>query len=290
MKKTKFLPIVLGMLIVAFMASCTKDGVYNPKKKISLVYRASSEDYYGSHYETQRYLAEKWNWDNKTLGSIQFFNDDDYTETFTYDGNRLTRIDVYQYSESITFEYDGKYLKAANITYRGKPEGAISFVYSNGKLSELKITYYDTKSKHESHLLSTVLPFTTEVNDMMVEFAEKAIATKSMEYVSYKCTWSGDNISQVMGTWDDGDVLNISISYDDKINPLKGFLGSFEGGDFTGVYSKNNPTQIMRTWVGEDPYIYTYNYQYDGNYPTMVILSRSSENYSYTNTTYYEYQ
>lgn len=291
MKKFKFFPIVLGMLIVAFMASCTKDGVYNPKKKINMVYKASSEDYNGSHYETQRYLAEKWNWDNKTLSSIQFFNDGDYTENFTYDGNRLTRIDIYESSESMTIEYDGNYLKNANIIYRGKPEGTVSFVYNNKKLSELRITYYDAKSKHESRILASVLPFTSEVNETIVEFAEKAVATKGVSYVSYKCTWNGDNITQVMATWDDGDVLNLSITYDDKINPLKGFYGYGLEGDVMGIYSKNNPTQVMRTWVGEDPYIYTYNYQYDGdNYPTMVMISIHEEDYSYSYSTYYEYQ
>lgn len=98
MKKFKFLPVVLGMLIVVFMASCTKDGVYNPSKKINMVYKAWSEDYNGTHYEAQRYLAEKWTWDNKTLSSIQYFNDGSYTQNFTYDGNRLTRIDVYENS------------------------------------------------------------------------------------------------------------------------------------------------------------------------------------------------
>lgn len=285
MKKFKFLPVVLGMLIVVFMASCSKEGVYNPSKKIQRVYFASSS----SWGDVDKYLAQSWNWDSKTLASIDYFNsngDTRYTENFSYDGNRLTRVDVYKYSEYCTYEYEGKYLKSSSYYYRNKMEASVTYTYESGKLTQMVVTYFGNK-KSESNILFAYMPIEPRVANSMKNFAEKAVNERGMTVVTYQVTWTDDNITKVIGTRE-GNMMTLTYSYDSKNNPFKGFLNGESAS--LNFYSKNNVTREMEVDTDGDNYIYTYTYTYDGdNYPTMVIETMIEPESDYSETTFYEY-
>ena len=59
-------------------ASCTKDGVYKPKKKISKIYQTVLTD-----PVPEKVLIESWTWDGKLLSKIDY--GDDNVVSFTYD-------------------------------------------------------------------------------------------------------------------------------------------------------------------------------------------------------------
>ena len=78
-----------ALLVVGFMlsfSSCTKDGVYTPKKQISAIYYQSSG---GS-----KTLSEKWIWDGKLLDKIQYYGGQGITSTaiYKYDKKRFVQI------------------------------------------------------------------------------------------------------------------------------------------------------------------------------------------------------
>ena len=285
MKKFRFLPVVLGVLFVSMMASCTKDGVYTPSKKIQRVYNASSSPW----GDVDKYLAESWNWDSKTLSSIDYFysdGDTKYTQNFSYDGKRLTRVDVYKYSEYCTYEYEGKYLKTSSYYYKNKMESSVAYTYESGKLTQMVITYFGNK-KSESNLLFANMPIEPCIANTMKSFAEKADTERGMTIVTYQFTWTDDNITKVVGT-EEGNMMTVTYSYDSKKNPLKGFLDGESAS--LSFYSKNNVTRSMEVDTDGDSYIYSYTYTYDGdNYPTMVIRTMIEPESDYSYTTFYEY-
>ena len=86
---------IAALALMFVFASCEKEGVFNPKKKISEIYKSSSYSYDGETYNTPKYLSERWNWDGKILKSVDYYDNDgslDYSETYTYDKNRLPKV------------------------------------------------------------------------------------------------------------------------------------------------------------------------------------------------------
>lgn len=278
MKKFKFLPILLGVLFVASMISCTKEGVYNPSKKIQRVYNASTY--------TDKYLSQVWNWEGKLLKSVDHFSSGgglSFTENFTYDGSRLIRVDDFSNSEYATFDYDGSVLKTYNYYYKNKLSSTINFTYDGKKVTQIIYTIYDDK-KVESHLTAPVPAIIRESMDVL---AEKADASKGLRTITYQFTWTNDNITKMVGT-SEGEMMTATFTYDAKNNPFKGYLNLYSVEDPSMFYSKNNVTQYMQTELNGENDIYNYTYQYDGNdYPTMSIRTRVDSDYSFT--TFYEY-
>lgn len=286
MKNLKFFTVLMGVILFASMTSCTKEGVYNPKKKILRIYYSASSDW----VNVNKYLAQAWNWDDNKVKSIDHYTSSgntSYTENFTYDGKRIIRVDDYKNAEYTTYDYDGSHMKTVNYYYRNKLESTMTFTYTSGKVSQIMVTVYDAK-KGERHLASSIIPFFPEkINNAMSAFAEKS-ATKGVVNINYQLTWTDDNVTKVIGSAE-GEMITMTFTYDAKKNPFYGFLSSSLGEDgFDSYYSKNNPTRYMETDIEGDNAIYTYTYQYDGDdFPTMCIESESDADFIYT--TYYEY-
>ena len=200
MKSFRPVAMLLALFVVASMPSCTKEGVYTPKEKIKRVYVSSSS--------TEKYLSQSWNWDGKLLSSIDHYSSSgslSWTEDFTYDGKRLARVDDFIGSESTVYEYDGKYLKNANYYYRGELTASSTYEYSNGKMSKMTITNYDSKSRGKGHLETSYLPFQDEV----VKACNKCLTMlqsnnleKALDIMTYQFTWEGNNVSKVVATAD----------------------------------------------------------------------------------------
>ena len=93
MKKT-FLFLVFACVAMLF-SSCHKEGVFNPKKKISKIYTSSSYTFNGNTTTFDKTLSEEWTWNkNNTLAKIDAHGSlSETTETYTYDKKRVTRID-----------------------------------------------------------------------------------------------------------------------------------------------------------------------------------------------------
>ena len=289
MKKLTKLPVMFGVLLLTAV-SCTKDGVYAPKSKIQLVFSSSSY--------TDKHLSQSWNWDGKLLNAIDFYSSTgslSWTENFSYDGNRLTRVDDYLNSEYTTFVYDGKNLKSANYYYKGALEATAAYKYTDGKLKEMVVTEYEgDKSKDVRNLRSSVLPFAAEVTNAIEAFRASVAernAAKGIYVITLQFTWTDDNITRIVAT-SEGRMQTLSLQYDTKNNPLKGFLNLYsvwmeDIDDGNLCFSKNNITSIIYNMDGENEVVnFTYQYNAD-NYPTMKIGKGADDDYQ--DFTYYEY-
>jgi hypothetical protein len=130
----KYFVLASALVVVALInTSCDKEGVYNPKEKISKVYVDNGD-------EAGKELYQTWTWDDKLLSKIdnsmmetkdvleynknnQLVKVTSYEEsvetgytTLTYDKSNLTSMDIYtdgKKSVSIAVEHDGK--KSLNL-------------------------------------------------------------------------------------------------------------------------------------------------------------------------------
>ena len=295
MNKFRTIALLLGMLVMASMTSCTKekDGVYTPKKKIQKVY--------DSWLNTEKYLDQSWDWDGDLLKAINHYDSGEnlmWTETFSYDGNRLVRVDDSNGPEYTLYDYDGKKLKSANYYVGSELEATATYSYSDGKLNKIVLTgYEDAKSASERKLQSSYLPFSTEILEV-IDKIRSNIVERSLGKENYvmelQFTWSGDNVSKIVATYDD-EIQPVTFQYDTKNNPHKGFLGvySFDPGEEIQegymFMSKNNITKVTLCMDDEkEDEIIIFAYQYDeDDYPTTLV--RWSYD-SADHVTYYEYE
>ena len=280
MKAFKLPHVVLVLLLAVSFTACQKDkiGVYSPKKKIQQMY-------YSSVYQDKTpFLHMEWN-DDK-LNTITHYVDYDvksgtWMEQFTYDGDRVVRVDNYTNSEYITYEYDGNHLKMATVYYHNAIVCTWAASYEGDNMTKLTGTFYNDYKKDGAtiHLnpLSHLLPM--EVCEKAVE-CQQQIAKQRHQEETYTLTllltWDDGNISKLILTGDD-DYMEMQLQYDDKNCPFYGFMGGLEDyvvnslAGHTG-FTKHNVTSIIQT---EGHYCDTvcYAYQYDSDkYPVLQTM------------------
>lgn len=265
MNKIKSLAIVLGVLLLASMSSCTKDnpqnnpqnGEFNPGKKIRKIYIS-----YKSNQEPL--LSEEWHWNGNKLRSIDHYRiiDDEsilayaYKEEFTYNGNHISRIDYKNTDQNryyyTLFEYEGDCLKSAMFSSTTKGTTTYEFMYQNEKISQI-IRHYDY----------------------------------NREPSIYYLTWEGDNLSTINDEPDKGGFSKERFEYDNKNNPMCGCLSYYPFDIFYPWYfegymgrnrpygpycSKNNCVADKYDKSGKTIYDIGYMYDEDG-YPTKQTVT-----------------
>lgn len=338
MKRLSF--IVMAAAVLSLIAACSEknenDGVYNPKKKIAKVYESSLRisKWYDNYYDTwqsdttvwDKALSESWTWDGDKLTKITFYETHGTGENasqevsevinFTYNGEQLVRFEGED--EYMTFVYDGKELKSADLydkDHPAKPLAKFSFEHNGGKIVKIILTQDEddewrkgSSRNMEKVLLRTVMPDEMTV-DKTVDKINKTMSksgAKGEVSIPFTLTWSGDNVSEVSATQTmDGETSTATIhfTYDKKNNPYKdllfGILGLFENGEAM-VFSKNNVTKSVTEYIyQEGPEIErqtheeNYTYTYDGDWPTYKEQEESYEGDEYSsyrkNCTYFEY-
>lgn len=290
MKKIFLTAMVLA--VVAMFSACTKEGVYNPSKKISRVYES---------YGTTKMLSELWHWDGKKLTSIDNYSSSgtvSSTYNLTYDGKQLTRVDCYTRNYYVEFSYDGSKLKRFNSYSNGALTMSGEVTYDGSKVNQMTLTYNDksvsTKSPElmqtEARILEMVVPCFDKESYL------KKLATKGVETETYQFTWDGNNISQTVAT--SGSYKETrKYTYDKNNNPYYGFLYAIYGDGLTSWGSKNNVlTQVLTEQDNDGTFTrnYTYSYTYDSKWPTIqnITYSYTSDGTTYTGsyTTYWEYE
>ena len=336
-KMKKLTLILMAALLMTVAGSCKKDnddndndeiitgndGFYNPEKKIY-------KYYYWDSYDECRELREIWHWDGKRLESIDYGYESSYqewyvnsTKNFSFENNRLVRVDDFDNLAYTEFTYNDGYLKKVSRYYKYELEEEYAFSYgSNNRVSQISFIEYDGNKHSKGHLnpLSMFLP--EEISERVDEGVRRMTSTRrgANESVtaSIKFTWKGDNISDFHidvryeeeedgNTYSGVETVNATLQYDSKFNPRKGFLGLdfMEGYYGYGVdfYSKNNVTQMIYTWSEEeyengvlDDYDsgtreYHYSYLYDDdNYPVRMNRTRIyDDGDTSTTTNFYEY-
>ena len=327
MKKTF---VIAGVaVLLAGMSSCNKqkEGVFNPKQKISVIYEQSSSSWERydeetwtwtetDYDDTRMHKSEEWTWDGKQLQQIKGYTDEgalSYTKTFTYEKKKLTRVD-YVYAEDgsnayAIFEYDGKLLTKSSLYGDGLLWATCEYTHTDKKITNIAFTYYDydkgssaINAAKQLAILRMTLPQGQIFKNLISVQEAKVKSGKEIEFIQrIHLTWTGNNITSVAATYDGGTgVSTNSFTYDTKKNPYYWYMDeesvcADEGIALMGLNENNILT--ARYWYdneGDGKVSRTYTYTYDNNdYPVVCtyISKHSYDNYrsTYTTSTTYEY-
>lgn len=307
MKKLTLMVAVLAMGL--FFVSCNKEGQFNPKNKIDRIgfsatinYEVLSNNVWTNQgtQEISRYAREIWNWDGKLLKSISHYNNSgelSYTESYEYDGNRLSKISWGTAGHYI-LNYD--HGKIANIDGYNGTEKKVTYVFTHekGKISRINVTNYDaSKGAFDPMPMNAFRFFIPSANfeaftEMMAKIYSE-MNTKSIETWTIDFEWDGKNIkkiSHLSGNY----TANYTYEYDNKYNPYSG-LFDISDYDYGMIMSKNNITRMTADNSNNQHVERDYVYTYDGNVPEMQTCSyaeaeSSTERFVYTTIYYYEYK
>jgi hypothetical protein len=293
-KKTIFNGVLLAFLLTLGVSfnSCQKEGVYNPKQKISKIY--------GEFYrEEGKFLLQEWAWDKNLLGKIDYwgmaYEDGNeypeifYTDRFFYEKSRVIKVDhgdgfyskIYysgsNYDKLETFDSSGGKVMSANYTYKNNKVSNISLTLKIGDFFEKPI---------QIRLLSFFLP--KELISRTFKSIENIGKSKGVDEVNFilDYTYKGDNIKEItvknsfMGINFATSTVTY-VSHDKKQNPFfkkfqMVFLSEISFG-MVSIESKNNPLEVTTTYQ-DDLEIETrtvkFSYTYDGNFPITVTESQ----------------
>lgn len=266
MKKTFALMIAVFAMVVAF-TSCEKEGQYKPKKKISQIIYTQSHKVGDLTISTKK--SEKWTWGGAVLSYIDFYgSDDERTNTllFRYDDDyRIKELEDSQYS--VEYDYDNGHLDEIEIRDRntGNLYRKLEFGYKGSKLATIDVTTNNSKASAPMMFNPLRFMLPDDVAEMMMSNA----ASKGV--VHYNITWSGKNIAEIVS--DGSERTYVKWSYDNMINPLKGFLNTNLGLDES--YSANNAVR-EEIYADGKTTIVDYSYEYNGKYPTKVKYQTES--------------
>ena len=280
MKTFKTLTLAMGLLLALSFSSCQKEkaGVYSPQKKIQQIYFSWSD--------TEKEPFQHWEWDGNQLNSITHYSDfdlkgDTWIEKFTYENNRVSRVDNYTNSEYITYAYDGNHLKSTTVFYHNTIACTWEVSYEGDKISKMAGTFYDTFKKDGAKLhlnpLSHLLP---PAVCKKVAQCEQQMANQRHEEETYTLTilltWTDNNINKIVCTGD-GEYMDFQLQYDDKNCPWYGFMGGLEDYiiDFTsghtGFTKHNVTTMILTEGNYSDTICFAYQYNSD-KYPVLQTM------------------
>jgi len=302
-KKTIIYAVLLVSLLTLCVSfySCEKDGVFNPKQKISRVYEDLSFYSVVLHEEIiyPKQLVQDWTWDKNKLNKINFWGFSSHwgeeptlriwnTDRYFYEKNKLVRIEQDGGYCSKIFYNGSKLDKIKSYNREQELWQTMSFFYDKNKITRIKIevipSYWDKKM--EKKLLSTFIP--KEFVSKIVEKSEKN-RSKDANAIIYNVayTYNGDNIDKTVFVCDArgyemNTIINY-ISYDNKNNPLYKKMKEIDIEEEmhlgTSVVSpKNNPLEVKvnstKTYNGvvinEEIIKCTYTYTYSKDYPIVI--------------------
>lgn len=323
--KRNLLIVAIALLTVAFV-SCKKDGVYKPKEKIAKIYKEwttidvttqVTPDMTTTRTDTTaqpRYVAEEWNWVDKTLGSVVFKDSDgsvDVNVAYIYDDkNRVTGLTFD--GGKVEYAYnDDKKLQSLKYYEDNELSFSYDIEYEDKLPVKVAMTEYwfGSDFKNMSAFAKSLIP---RYILKYMELKEKELTAKATHTytITANITWDGKNISQVVTTEPDYEPVTTTYEYDNNINPYYGMYGAVrvfeeEADGLHFAYSKNNVVKETSSFKSNNKTITTideYTYEYDGKYPTSVTTvygyetTSSNGDYSFsyktttTSTTTYEYK
>ena len=307
MRKFVLLSVILLPLVASF-TSCKKDGVYNPKEKISRIYNAySSPDPF---FNFDKELKEICDWDGKKLSTITYYTKKgvDGTEKFSYDGKRLSRVDYFTEDGRniayVLYSYDGRKLDKLEYYSYGELEEVRKYSYDGKELSKIEVSYYS----HFDASTSLMAKQLQSVRSRLFRYSVPEAVCASMDKMEEACmttethfrqkgggayytwtinlTWDGKNISKVEYYDPTNELISIQYTYDKNRNPFYGCntMSGLDEEDLNVMTSQNNV--VSETWNDGDRADYTY--QYDGKFPTSKSIKWVDD--EDVETWYYEYE
>ena len=311
----KKITILTFACVALLFSACKKEGVFNPKQKISKIYTSATYSIDGSTTTTDRSLSEAWTWNkNNTLAKIDNYQGNTIagTDTYTYDNKkRVVRIDgtenYYGFTSTyhIDFKYNGKELSEAAYYDGNDLAVTLKYTHQNGKISKIEATTTEDMMNMEDYLkaLHSLLPqqFYASLENSYKKNPSKNNAKGDYDHTTtWVATWDKDNISKIVITEQFGiygqETITSEYKYDNYNNPYYGFTPG-ESGEMTGAscYSKNNITQTTTQYQYNDlegsengTEIINYTYTYKGKYPVTCSHTGSFQEETYI--TEYEYK
>jgi hypothetical protein len=306
MKKLFLLPLALCLLFLG----CEKEGVFNPSKKIK---RISYQEQNGP-----KYMESEWTWEKNLLKKIQYYNGfaPSFDERYSYENKQVVKVDRSDGAYWKISYNSNLYDKAELFDSKGTIMLSARFIYDKKKVSRMDLTIYQYDGGWKLEMLSTGFMsnlFSKELIHSLERISSKS-KSKAVTTTTYKIfyTYEKDNIKeQVLEYSYVGEIYGFEYSvsgrstikfekYDNSSNPMYRFYSMGEGVGF--VSPKNNPLEIISeynetfTFLDEteseyERYTITYDYSYDGKFPTEVVeTERDSEGYVFRTTTFLDYQ
>lgn len=281
MKRINF--SIVTLLVVALtllFASCTKDGVYKPKKQISKIYQTILTD-----PTPEKVLTESWTWDGKLLSKIDYGDGD--IAYFSYEKNQLKTITMGDDRTEIT--YDGKLVETMKVYSKDELEATYTFQHEKNLISGYTVEYEGNSANKAkiARLTENVFRFIApEVaqNEAVcyLKMADNNLKGKTTRTVTYK--YDGKNI--VEATSKDGNSSSTyTYTYTEYLNLFYNFLYNMD-------FSKNAPASCEVKDSDLPDYNYTFTYKVDGKFPTQVTenLKWSIGAMSYNQTVQTDYE
>ena len=292
MKKINLSIITLLVIAMSLMlASCTKDGVYKPKKKIAKIYETVQTD-----PNPEKMLKETWTWDGKLLSTIDYGDDD--IAHFTYEKKQLKSITIDNSRIDLSYDEKGKWIDNFKVYYKDDLEATYTFEHGDKNLiSGYTIEYEDGLfDKNSTRLIENVFRFLVPeiAIDEAVEYTEVAASPlKGKDKHTVTLTYDGKNV--IERVYKRGELTyTYTYTYTEYRNPFYGLLYTYE---LDNSLSKNAPATCVRNVAGLPDYNYTYTYQVDGKVPTQATenmtwsftAGSTTTTHTETITTDYEY-
>ena len=284
MKRFNFSIITLLVVAMTLMfASCTKDGVYKPKKKISKIYETVATD-----PNPEKVLKETWTWDGKLLSKIDYKDGD--VAKFVYEKKQLKSIESGDSRIEMSYDSKGKYIENFKLYYKNELQATYTFEHGDKNLISGYTVEYEGGliDKNSSRLVENVFRFLVpEISaDGAAEYIMVASNNLKGNKYTVSLTYDGKNVIGKVAKNGDA-TINYTYTYTDYLNPFYGLLDT----EVDNGLSKNAVSSCVRTASGMPDYNYAYTYKADGKVPTQVtenmtwVLSMGSTTTSHTETT-----
>jgi len=300
MKKLLYTALSL-LLATAVFVNCQKDGVFNPKQKISKIHRAHSGG---------KRLIEEWTWEGNQLSRISYFKNDTTVRDkvyYFYEKKQLVKMENTLDFSYIVITYNGSlYDKIDYYTCFDRKAQTFTFTHDKKKVSKIVHTTYANPQKSMESIADNVL-LASFIPQIVLEEMDKKIQKSTSQkanedvIVTHTLTYDKDNLKEWKISYNVGDKLIESVfafeSYDESKNPYyySNPLGTDDDNFFIALY-KNNPVKIIENRyinnvVGNEPITYDYFYRCnDKKFPTEIIKKSTYMTYSNSDTLYYEYK
>ena len=286
MKKNGISIVTLLVVVLALVfASCTKDGVYKPKKKISKIYETFVTD-----QASIKELKESWTWDGKLLSKIEYGKDN--VINFTYEKKQLKTVTNGHERIELNYDDKGKYIDNFKMYYENELEATYTFEHGDKHL----ITGYTIEfgsgmePNKSARLVQNVFRFLIpEIADNeAAEYAKNANnGFKDGSKTTVTLTYDKKNVVEKVTT-DGIFTTNYTYTYTDYLNPFYGLLDI----DMSTGLSKNAVATMVIKESGSYDNTYSYTYKAEGKVPTQVttIFSYNDGISPHTTTTITDYE
>ena len=271
MKRINF--SIVTLLVVAMtllFASCTKDGVYKPKKKIAKIYQTDMT----IPQNAEKILAETWTWDGKLLSKIEYFNGD--IANFSYEKKQLKSITNGENRTELT--YDGKLIDNMKMYHNDELEWTYTFEHGDkNRITGYTVERNTSKGNAAKNFCLVENAFRFLVPEIAtneaIEYVKAATSNqKGKDNYTVTLTYDGKNVASKTIKYEDATTGEVTYTYTEYLNPFYGLLTNEEN----NATSKNAVASAVEKVPGlSGNYTYKYTYKIDDKFPTQIIEEKS---------------